>query len=168
MAPFRLLWPCSVPLKVLLGKSGRAWKRGWKRAIAGLVSLSSPRRVSLRRRGAKKKAAEAKTATETTTADDAEAARSSSSSSSPPPPPLPSSSSSKKAQQEQQQQLEQESLLLLSEVPRVSLRAGREVGGTFFQVAAVALAYGAVAPLALPFAALWCALSWVIWRLQIL
>ena len=34
MAPFRLLWPCSVPLKVLLGKIGRGLKKGWERSVA--------------------------------------------------------------------------------------------------------------------------------------
>ena len=141
MAPFRLLWPCSVPLKVLLGKVGR----GWKRLVTWVVSL--PRRVvlcCLRRRKRKRPKT---TTTKTKTADEAGLSSS----------PSPSSPPSR----EQQESLDEE-------VPRVSLRAGREVGGTFFQVAAVALAYGAVAPLALPFAALWCLLSWVVWRLQIL
>ena len=154
MAPFRLLWPCSVPLKVVLGKIGR----GWRSLVAGVASL--PRRAfrllrlrRLRRRRRKKK----EERSTTRAADEA--------------------GLSQQQQQQQQQQLEQQQQLqrrklepedLLEDVPRVSLRAGREVGGTFFQVAAVALAYGAVAPLALPFAALWCLLSWVVWRLQIL
>jgi len=144
MAPFRLLWPCSVPLKVLLGKVGRAWKRGWKKVA------SLPRRVVLllRRRKKRSSKATAATTTATTTAADAEAAAARSSSD----------------YLKRQQRIQQDAL----DTPRVSLRAGREVGGTFFQVAAVALAYGAVAPLALPFAALWCLLSWIIWRLQIL
>ena len=153
MAPFRLLWPCSVPLKVVLGKIGR----GGRSLVAGVASL--PRRAfrllrlrRLRRRRRKKK----EERSTTRAADEAG---------------LSQQQHQQQQQLEQQQQLQRRKLEpedLLEDVPRVSLRAGREVGGTFFQVAAVALAYGAVAPLALPFAALWCLLSWVVWRLQIL
>lgn len=138
MAPFRLLWPCSVPLKVLLRKIGRGWKRG----LGWFACLL--RRVLCRRK-------RQKTAT-TKTKTNAEADETGLSA------PVSRDSPSSALYHDDDDE----------DVPRVSLRAGREVGGTFFQVAAVALAYGAVAPLALPFAALWCLLSWIVWRLQIL
>jgi len=55
-----------------------------------------------------------------------------------------------------------------ADLPHVSLRVGRELGGVAFNLFAIALAYGAVAPLALPFAALWSAGAWVVWRHQLL
>jgi hypothetical protein len=52
--------------------------------------------------------------------------------------------------------------------PHVSLRAGRELGAVAGAVFLAASAYGTVAPLATPFAALWCAVSWIVWRYQLL
>lgn len=164
MAPFRLLWPCSVPLKVLFGKVGRGLKRAWKKGVAfcsevvvAVVCCCCRGRRRKKEKQKEKKAAASTTVVVSSNDDDEEAP--------PPPPPRPLPLGPEKEDQEAKRRRR---LLLDREVPRVSLRAGREVGGIFFQVAAVALSYGAVAPLALPFAALWCALSWVVWRLQIL
>ena len=55
-----------------------------------------------------------------------------------------------------------------ADLPHVSFRTGRELGGVAFNLYAIALAYGAVAPLVLPFAALWAAGAWVVWRHQFL
>ncbi len=55
-----------------------------------------------------------------------------------------------------------------ADLPHVSFRMGRELGGVAFNLFAIALAYGAVAPLVLPFAALWSAGAWVVWRHQLL
>lgn len=198
MAPFRLLWPCSVPLKVLLSKIGRG-VRGVCRRSARFCSRArlfvfccccrrrrrhgggGAGRRKKKENKSKKEASPPPPPVVVVVSDNGDAAQQEAPS---PPPPLSSYDKEEKEnpnphQHHHHQQQQQRRPLLLfpraeevdrrdDEVPRVSLRAGREVGGTFFQVAAVALSYGAVAPLALPFAALWCALSWIVWRLQIL
>ena len=53
-------------------------------------------------------------------------------------------------------------------LPHVSLRAGRELGAVVAGVYVSAAAAGVVAPLALPFAALWACIAWTVWRYQLL
>ena len=102
MAPFRLLWPCSAPLKHLLSVVARS--------CASCCGRRRPRTTS------------------PASADIAGA----------------------------------------TALPYVSLRAGRELGAVVAGVYVSAAAAGVVAPLALPFAALWACIAWTVWRYQLL